>query len=109
VDKSKLMDEAIKLEGLEKACDLAIEKGWQPKLTVLHDYHDSITVTDPLFWQALGKALGWKKNRTFNHFTYGKFILQEYTPEWLHHALRYHELVLTGGSTEKFWKELLTS
>jgi hypothetical protein len=65
-------------------------------------------VLDPLFWQSLGKALGW--GMKINHQTAlswedgGSAV----TAEWLHLALIYHELVLTGGETEKFWKELLS-
>jgi hypothetical protein len=51
-----------------------------------------VTVLDPLFWQALGKALGW--------IDYAR-------PQWLQYALEYFELALTSGDTEKFWKELL--
>lgn len=49
--------------------------------------HANRCVLDPLFWQALGKALGWKG-------------------AWKHYAHQYFDLLLTGGDTEKFWKEL---
>lgn len=60
------------------------------------------TLWDPSFWQALGKALGWrivgptKKDNDHN-------------PEWYYRALEFYELILTGGDTEKFWEELYPS
>jgi hypothetical protein len=75
-------------------------------------------IQDPLFWQALGKALGWEgyqcENCGYKHF--GNIGYSECCslwtsattrPQWLYQALRYHELVLTGGSIEQFWKDLL--
>lgn len=62
---------------------------------------------DPLFWQALGKALGWTFDGKFSRFsetmTFGEFEKRH----WKTHAHQYFDLVLTGGNTEKFWKELL--
>lgn len=62
-------------------------------------------VLDPLFWQALGKALGWDNGGYYHHYpdNFSRF----WQTEWLYHALHYHELNLTGGSTEKFWNEVL--
>lgn len=48
-------------------------------------------VLDPKFWQALGKALGWKN-----------YVI----PEWHQYAHQYFDLILTGGDREKFWEEL---
>jgi hypothetical protein len=56
---------------------------------------------DPSFWQALGKALGWEKA---NRETRTEIWL-----EWKWNAHRFYDLVLTGGDTEKIWKELLNS
>lgn len=74
-------------------------------------------VLDPLFWQALGKALGWSG---FKFYFEGKWQytddptiqVQSRTPfvyeTWLANALDYHKLLLTGGDTEKFWEDLLS-
>jgi len=72
----------------------------------------------PLFWQALGKALGWKdvfKNKKSMGLmemcghpycpTEGNCKYQK--PERSKYAHQYFDLLLTGGDTEKFWKELL--
>jgi len=81
---------------------------------------------DPLFWQALGRALGWKvyrctgclmetndekQNFCFCNDRDTTAFPSEHPPKWsenwLVNALRYLKLVLTGVDTEKFWEELL--
>lgn len=59
-------------------------------------------VLDPLFWQALGKALGWEKYRQPR-----KKNLIGLQDDWIVHAYDYLAIRLTGGDEEKFWKELL--
>ncbi|HLL74195.1 MAG TPA: hypothetical protein VK421_02945 [Pyrinomonadaceae bacterium] len=51
-------------------------------------------VLGPLFWQSLGKALGWP-DETHN----GEY--------WQVIAHDYFQLVLTGGDTEAFWRNIL--
>lgn len=130
---------------MNNAIKLAIEKGgymggWQEwwefeehrnrnEWVLRHnaDWDDFITfkeiALDPLFWQSLGKALGWadevtsagnRKEHAFPQYyrdetdkinkAWEKCIKQ---PEWLFHAREYFNLILTGGDTEKFWKGLL--
>lgn len=95
---------------MNNAIKLAIEKGGYRggnQFTQEYKRH----YADPLFWQALGKALGWKglvhkedgvecalRGRDPVDFTYEK---------WQYHAHQYFDLVLTGGDTEKFWKDLI--
>jgi hypothetical protein len=82
-------------------------------------------ILDPLFWQALGKALGWKTaipycracgRKYFDELggdNYETWVCDVhgdaagYCELWLYSALRYHELNLTGGDTEQFFKDLL--
>lgn len=67
--------------------------------------HANRCILDPLFWQALGKALG--KARQYvgsNPFDFGGSKPKRW---WKVKAHQYFDLVLTGGNTEKFWKELL--
>ena len=89
---------------MNEAIKLAIEKGG-------YDKHHSCEggkgcraakseILDPLFWQALGKALDAENLRFAGNG-------QPMRPAWLVYALRYHEVALTGGDTEKFWKDLL--
>jgi hypothetical protein len=59
---------------------------------------------DPLFWQALGKARGWKKNVALNPSSNGEI---DYGPMWLK---KWHSFVghLAGGKdAESFFAELL--
>lgn len=105
---------------MNEAIKLAIEKGgykfspiieWYRPIASIYadhckplDYPLNSVFSDPLFWQALGKALidhrRWRRPITVNKGLPDK-------PVWLFHALRYHELILTGGDTERFWKDLL--
>jgi hypothetical protein len=105
---------------MNEAIKLAIEKGgWKPEVLGLlitkqlnhpEDYIEKDwAVLQPLFWQALGKALGWKEPKQGRNIVPGFYepvIAFGLLETWVWYALRYHELVLTGGDTEKFWKEL---
>lgn len=117
---------------MNEAIKLAIEKGgyknnvesaktdpsWYAYMAI-HANGGTMVVCDPLFWQALGKALGWKdvfKNKKSMGLmemcghpycpTEGNCKYQK--PERSKYAHKYFDLLLTGGDTEKFWKELLT-
>ncbi len=74
---------------------------------------------DPAFWQALGKGFGWDEKAFCNHCYIdkqsweekprkcaGDWLKHEFN-DWLYHALRYFETLLTGGNLEQFWKKLL--
>ncbi len=96
---------------MNEAIKLAIEKGGYNNLTVSQMEHakagnlrEEFYVLDPLFWQALGKALGWEEQSFGYETSYGYW---EGKPEWNYFAHMYFDLLLTGGDTEKFWKELL--
>src|SRR5436853_2595530 len=99
---------------MKNAIKLAIEKGGYANFTqsadwsVRPDYIMAVIVQDPLFWQALGKALGWDKYSSGDGF-WGFTGDEEYREEltWKTKAHQHFDLVLTGGDTEKFWKELL--
>ena len=90
---------------MNEAIKLAIEKGGYNS-TVLgwgqisdKDIVGRGLILDPLFWQALGKALGWKRELS-QHWDIVR-------PEWLNKAMTYYEINLTGGDTEKFFKKLI--
>lgn len=102
------MNEAIRL-AIEKGGLLAGRKTRVTKNYVFADREDAIKwdrwsfaeiVLMPSFWQALGKALWWEKKGRLNY-------RRGYV--WLYYALSYHEMLLTGGDVEKFWKGLLDS
>lgn len=88
----------------------AIEGGWKnyPSDFGLNDHylvmHDiaCITALDPTFWQALGKALGWK-------WSYRCPECKEVSdlPTWEFNAKRFYDLILQEKPTEEFWSDLL--
>lgn len=106
------MNEAIK--------QLAI-KGGYGQGTEPYSTMESGMILDPLFWQALGKALGWNDNieniqrcefckmkNCHRKILNGKPALNTEPNNYLNHAHEYFELILTGGDTEKFWQSLLS-
>ena len=56
---------------------------------------------DPTFWQALGKATDPERYEGSGVYN------GEAMPRYLCKAMCFYSLILTGGDTEKFWKELL--
>jgi hypothetical protein len=92
---------------MNEAIKLAIEKGGYKTVSEEHWKQYGVKefiILDPLFWQALGKALGWNETDKLAHDLHSPDI----EPLWYLFAMEYFDLVLTGGDTEKFWKELLT-
>lgn len=104
---------------MNEAIKLAIEKGGYNKV-IWDDLYEQPNfqdgdggyfvnyekiLMDKDFWESLGKALEWKINENLS-FNAKPF---KYTPIWVLRARDYFDLVLTGGDTEKFWEELLTS
>jgi hypothetical protein len=102
---------------MNNAIKLAVEKGGYDTpstkiitlqgrrygLNTINKWYQAYVMTDPLFWQALGKALGWSKELYKDNPFDGTAIWQT----WQYHAHQYFDLVLTGGDTEKFWKSLI--
>lgn len=95
---------------------------------------------DPSFFQALGKALGWDKNKNLEYTLIAdaevrwirmgqetelpaiidrhneenrmKYRIHEAIKDieardWKYHAQCFYDLILTGGSTDEFWDDLL--
>jgi hypothetical protein len=89
---------------MDEAIILAIEKGGYEKHRMFHSYAD--TTHDPLFWQALGKALGWD-NKGYCNFGELQPCIHLPNYKWKDKAHQYFDLVLTDVDTEKFFKELI--
>lgn len=94
---------------MNEAIKLAIEGGYNDTVLQFGQIHEKdnmgrMLVLDPLFWQALGKALG-KENEDY---TDDPFADWKYWEWWKGAAHHYCDFVLTGGDTEKFWSDLLT-
>lgn len=58
---------------------------------------------NPKLWMQLGKALGMLDWVEDSHYPLDDFR-RDCSKCW---AMKYFDLLLTGGDTEKFWKELL--
>jgi hypothetical protein len=56
---------------------------------------------DPHFWQALGKELGWPQISAYSRESDNEH------ETWRMTALSFYDLILTGGDTDAFWRELL--
>lgn len=92
---------------MEKIIKKAIEGGWRESG---YDKQVSATIVifrsnilDPLFWQALGKACGWRNKRTYNQAD--QLEVESY---WTIYALRFHEINLTEGFSKAVeWLEEL--
>ncbi len=101
------------LHSTEDAIEQAIEGGWKPKgatrwpispeLSQVNLY-DGNTLTDPLFWQALGKAQGWEGEKCdcvteTCAETHG-------ATDWKWQAIKWFENRMAGGDEQKFWESL---
>jgi hypothetical protein len=58
--------------------------------------------TDPLFWQALGKARGWQPGERDDGSNYET----SYTGEWEVRASDWFSNRIVGGDETKFWESL---
>lgn len=94
----------LNIEAMNDAIRIAIEKGGYKRTGFPDDVLERFALNNPPyilmdadFWQALGKALGWENC---------KFPLCSKT-HWKEHAHEYFDLVLTGGDTEQFFKDLI--
>lgn len=109
---------------MKKIIKKAIEGGYKPSEVYLEetaygaDYQFHAIFTDPLFWQALGKACGWESNQCEKcKSTYPEYINGcvrcggHVSPDknHLHYSLRFHELNITQGWNEavKWLEELV--
>ncbi len=78
-----------------------------------HEEYCSIAL-DPLFWQAIGKALGWADWYCMgpeflwsNDEIYCRGSDSYNLNQWQYETYRFYDLILTGGDTEKFWNEIM--
>lgn len=126
------------LHNEQEAIKQAIEGGWQAYQLeyknnevqidterVLIYSHDRLVkdfsyekiLLDPLFWQALGKARGWKEEKCMDESDFPnasdgfKLILKEIIIpvreyDWKYNAIRYFETRLSSGDLKSFWENL---
>lgn len=86
---------------MEQAIKIAIENGYSGKVMFEHYPPEGDEVNhfllDPLFWQSLGKGLGWGKGRP------GLLIY-----EWLYHWHKFIDHLASGKDPEEFFSQLNT-
>jgi hypothetical protein len=103
---------------MNEAIKLAIENGYTrngnsyPLEFFTEDPYERFRVVqEPLFWQALGKASGWGNDLwvgEMKRLVGDKLAKVKWEiPDWQHHAQIYFDILMEGGDTEKFWKELI--
>lgn len=103
---------------MKEAISKAIEGGWKPKRTPEHwlkkiefliDYFDGIenltkeAFLDPLFWQCLGKGLGWKDDEYIPGYGEPEMV----TIMWLHQWHSFIDHLASGQDAESFFNQLL--
>lgn len=98
-----------------KVIELAISGGWDSFFSQgftfnsrgLFDVDTDFTsyeeiALDPLFFQALGKSLGWDDTTGF----YADFQSKKYNQVGVY-AHTFYDLILTNQPTDTFWEEIL--
>lgn len=101
---------------MEKAIKLAIRNGWEPKRSAPNStprYYkipkgvvwQAYICLDPLFWQALGKALGWEGIQW--HSIYDGFRPSSWTHRYHYEWHRFIDWLYEGKDIESFFNELL--
>jgi hypothetical protein len=80
-------------------------KGWKANV----EFQKSLL--DPLFWQALGKAEGWKKLRKAGGMELDKPVSPKQTmflkPTWQRHMHRLIDHIIEGKDIDDFFNNLL--
>ncbi len=112
----------MKLTNEQDAIKQAVEAGYRPGAHrhvlfnySMYEYALGCTFDDPAFWQALGKARGFKTTDKFwtaplcsgcGNESSSYECCGEAIPIWRYHALRYFETRLSDGDLEAFWQSL---
>lgn len=69
---------------------------------------------DPLFWQALGKALGWEEDYEYTSYGYSikpgdSATLEIRGPGWIHNMHRFLDALIAGQTPDSFFDALLNT
>lgn len=81
---------------IKKALDLASKNGWSVSDWKAGFYSPLL---DPLFWQALGKAMGWKEEMWW---------VNNYIEAWKYHWHRFIDHLAEGKDADSFFQDLLS-
>ena len=61
---------------------------------------------DPLFWQCLGKALGWNQTKRIKFHKWNDTYDDMSCPEWKYHWHRFIDHLAEGKDADSFFKTL---
>lgn len=75
---------------------------WDPAIDCDAACDNSIFL-DPLFWQALGKSLGWEEQHNCDAAGCSSIECKE---EWRYHQHRFIDALADGGNPASFFKDL---
>lgn len=101
---------------MKEAIQKAIEGGYKAtttwKNTFTHDVEErantaSVILLDSLFWQALGRALGWPKKAEPKE-SKGSIVNLLFETHWRYQWHLFIDHLASGESTEEFFTTLLT-
>lgn len=103
---------------MNNAIKRAIEGGWKPKSTPTGLYHfqsfDGYLI-DPLFWQALGKAEGWKSRFEISTGLVWEDTLEcpmsdgKLVDKWEYEMHRFIDHLIAEKPIDDFFNNLLTN
>lgn len=106
---------------IQEAIQKANEGGWKTTLEPYRSLSEAIALAllDPLFWQALGKSMGWEKKTVVRRgIIIGNFVIptgqqfeemgfdMDYIPTWCYHWHRLIDKLAEGGTIEDYFNNL---
>ncbi len=103
---------------MKEAIQKAIEGGWKPEQIALEHWEKimpnmhrldqwrvcSYALLDPLFWQSLGKSLGWEDEKNCP-VCWRKMVITG--TGWMCHWHRFIDHLASGKDAEEFFNNLL--
>jgi len=105
----KALDEGYAPQGYCAWLEKYKDSGSYSEIENLNLYSISTFVLDPLFWQALGKAEGWKGKYEYTyHDSFGTGTPFEY-PAWLRYWHSFIDHLADGKDIDSFFNNLLTT
>lgn len=93
----------------EKALKIAIKAGYRGDTISVNKMPNASILQDPLFWQALGRGLGWSEYTSIKLGNWDEVssMVVDNKLTWQLYALRYFDTLMSGKSEEEFWKSLI--
>jgi hypothetical protein len=102
-----LVNNGMEEQAIHKADQLAHNNGYEWRFGISPDSQ----YLDPLFWQSLGKALGWKhmcsEQNKYCAYSVKHDVECIYHKQWLYHWHRFIDHLASGKDINSFFEELL--